>query len=104
MADTKEIWDNVKNNSQKVALSAVQKAMDLREMAQKKGQETMENIKNDRELKKARAILKEEYEILGKLSYEIEKGNLRRDDNVLAASLARIDRSRERIAELEKVE
>ena len=104
MADTKEIWDNVKNNSQKVALSAVQKAMDLREMAQKKGQETMENLKNDRELKKARAILKEEYEILGRLSYEIEKGNLRRDDNVLAASLARIDRSRERIAELEKAE
>lgn len=101
-ADKNEFWDSLRENSRKAANLVAQQATALAEAAQKKTKETMDGIKLDREIKKVQGILKDEYEMLGQLSYSIESGLLRRDDTILQASVKRIDRCKKRLEELEE--
>ena len=102
MAERREIWDSIIKRSQKVAASVAKQAQTIAQTAQKKTVQTVDAVKVENQIKKTRQILQEEYAMLGQVVYQIEKGNVNRDDDVLKAACKRIERTLERIAELQE--
>ena len=102
MAERREIWDSIIKRSQKVAASVAKQAQTIAQTAQKKTAQTVDTVKVENQIKKTRQILQEEYAMLGQVVYQIEKGNVNRDDDVLKAACKRIERTLERIAELQE--
>ncbi len=102
MAERREIWDSIIKRSQKVAASVAKQAQTIAQTAQKKTAQTVDTVKVENQIKKTRQILQEEYAMLGQITYQIEKGNVNRDADVLKAACKRIERTLERIAELQE--
>lgn len=102
MAERREIWDSIIKRSQKVAASVAKQAQSIAQTAQKKTAQTVDTVKVENQIKKTRQILQEEYAMLGQVTYQIEKGNVNRDSDVLKAACKRIERTLERIAELQE--
>ncbi|MBQ5960955.1 MAG: zinc ribbon domain-containing protein [Firmicutes bacterium] len=102
MAERREIWDSIIKRSQKVAASVAKQAQTIAQTAQKKTAQTVDTVKVENQIKKTRQILQEEYAMLGQVTYQIEKGNVNRDADVLKAACKRIERTLERIAELQE--
>lgn len=93
---------DAKKAAKKAAATVVDRTAAASQIAKNKTRETVDGVKLEIEIKKVRANLEKEYQMLGKIVYQIEKGVLNRDDEILQASCKRIDRCMGRIEELEK--
>lgn len=80
----------------------VKGAKDLAETLSDKTKKTASSVKIELEIKKAEQELDKAYRALGRIMYQIENGNLTRDDQIVEAACRQVRTQEELIAKLQK--
>lgn len=97
-----DFFEKLMEDAKKTAAKVASRTVATANIAKNKTLETVDNVKLEIEIKKAQSNLEKEYQVLGQISYSIEKGLLNRDDEILQASCKRIDQCMKQIEELEE--
>lgn len=80
----------------------VKGAKELAETVSKKTKKTASTVKIELEIKKAEQEMDKAYRALGRIMYQIENGNLNRDDSIVEAACNQVRIQEELIAKLQK--
>ncbi len=96
-----DFFDKLMKDAKKTAAKVADRTVATANIAKSKTLETVDSVKLEIEMKKMQKDLDKEYQVLGQIVYQIEKGVLNRDDQILQASCGRIDRCKKELEELE---
>ena len=80
----------------------VKGAKELAEAVSVKTKKTASTVKIELEIKKAEQEMDKAYRALGRIMYQIENGNLNRDDQIVMAACQQVQIQEELIAKLQK--
>ena len=80
----------------------VKGAKELAEAVSEKTKKTASSVKLELEIKKAEQEMDKAYRALGRIMYQIENGNLKREDSIVAAACQQVRAQEELIAKLQK--
>lgn len=98
-----DFTDHFVDNAKQFAGKAAVKATELAALVKEKAVDAADAVKLEVAINKEENNLKQEYEMLGQLAYNIQKGVITSNDEILAASIARIDDVKDKIAALEQL-
>ena len=101
MEDMADFFDNLMRDAKKTAARVADRTMATANIAKNKTLETVDCVKLEIEMKKVQGNLDKEYQVLGQIVYQIERGKLNRDDQILQAACKRIDHCFRQLEELE---
>ena len=101
MEDMADFFDNLMRDAKKTAARVADRTMATANIAKNKTLETVDCVKLEIEMKKVQGNLDKEYQVLGQIVYQIERGKLNRDDQILQAACKRIDHCVRQLEELE---
>jgi len=96
-----DFFDNLMRDAKKTAARVADRTMATANIAKNKTLETVDCVKLEIEMKKVQGNLDKEYQVLGQIVYQIERGKLNRDDQILQAACKRIDHCVRQLEELE---
>ena len=96
-----DFFDKLMKDAKKTAAKVADRTVATANIAKNKTLETVDLVKLEIEIKKVQGDLDQEYQVLGQIIYQIEKGVLNRDDQIVQASCNRIDRCKKRLEDLE---
>lgn len=96
-----DFFDNLMKDAKKAAAKVADRTMATANIAKNKTLETVDSVKLEIETKKVQGNLDKEYQVLGQIVYQIERGKLNRDDQILQAACKRIDHCVRQLEELE---
>ena len=80
-----DFFDNLMRDAKKTAARVADRTMATANIAKNKTLETVDCVKLEIEMKKVQGNLDKEYQVLGQIVYQIERGKLNRDDQILQA-------------------
>ena len=97
MMSMADFFDKLMKDAKKTAAKVADRTVATANIAKSKTLETVDLVKLEIEIKKVQGDLDQEYQVLGQIIYQIEKGVLNRDDQIVQASCNRIDRCKKRL-------